>query len=70
MAFFFSLFYFLVGGKTPDPVMLKNMRTYKDIVEEQVLHRDQVWAYILFNPLLSPKIPETNHVGLPSLFAP
>ncbi|XP_073236837.1 splicing factor 3B subunit 1-like isoform X1 [Porites lutea] len=29
------------GGKTPDPVMLKNMRTYKDIVEEQVLQRDQ-----------------------------
>lgn len=57
MAFFFSLFLFFVGGKTPDPVMLKNMRTYKDIVEEQVLQRDQVWTYIFYNPLLSPKIP-------------
>lgn len=37
----FFIFIFL-GGKTPDPSSLKNVRTYKDIMQEQDLHRDQV----------------------------
>lgn len=37
------LFIFIfLGGKTPDPASLKNVRTYKDIMQEQDLHRDQV----------------------------
>lgn len=37
------LFIFIfLGGKTPDPSSLKNVRTYKDIMQEQDLHRDQV----------------------------
>ena len=39
--FLFCLFVY-VGGKTPDPSALKNVRTYKDIVQEQDLQRDQV----------------------------
>ena len=31
-----------LGGKTPDPASLKNVRTYKDIMQEVDLHRDQV----------------------------
>ena len=37
------LFIFIfLGGKTPDPSSLKNVRTYKDIMQEQDLYRDQV----------------------------
>lgn len=37
------LFIFIfLGGKTPDPASLKNVRTFKDIMQEQALHRDQV----------------------------
>ena len=32
----------LLGGKTPDPALLKNVRTYQDIMHEQGLHREQV----------------------------
>ena len=38
----FCLFFLLVGGKTPDASSLKHVRTYKDIIQEQDLHRDQV----------------------------
>lgn len=57
MALSFSLLHLFVGGKTPDPVILKNKRTYKDIIEEQRLQKEQVWAYMLSSSLLSPKIP-------------
>ena len=37
-----AFYFYFLGGKTPDPASLKNVRTYKDIMEEQDLHRDQV----------------------------
>lgn len=42
MGFFLSCGFLLVGGKTPDASSLKNVRTYKDIIEQQDLVRDQV----------------------------
>lgn len=33
---------FCSGGKTPDPALLKQVRTYKDVMQEQDLRRDQV----------------------------
>ena len=37
-----AFYFYFLGGKTPDPASLKNVRTYKDIMEELDLHRDQV----------------------------
>ena len=37
-----AFIFIFLGGKTPDPSLLKNVRTYKDIMQEQDLHRDQV----------------------------
>ena len=42
MDFVLSCGFLLVGGKTPDPSSLKNVRTYRDIIEQQDLTRDQV----------------------------
>ena len=47
----FFIFIFL-GGKTPDPSTLKNVRTYKDIMQEQDLHRDQVSHGLKINNIL------------------
>jgi len=46
-----SCLFILVGGKTPDPSSLKNVRTYKDIIQEMDLQKDQVWR--IFNFLFS-----------------
>lgn len=50
-----SCLFILVGGKTPDPSLLKNVRTYKDIIQEMDLQKDQVWR-IYFFILITAKI--------------